>query len=146
MKDFGELVTVKKDSDEFENELVLKRIGYRVHSMVKVKGLRGDYKFYDVEFFDTKDITDKSLYKKMEDRILEDMEIVGVIFEIYRLYENNVVLFKEVCRTEGITVDDLRDAYGMNYINFLSDREEKRNGEKKIKIDEEAVPFGFVGH
>lgn len=135
MKEFGELITVKKDTDEFENELVLKRIGYRVHSMVKVHGLRGDYKWYDVEPFDTKNIVDEALYKKLMDRVLEDMEIEGVIFEIYRLYENNAVLFKEVCRTGGITADDLKDAYGMNYMDFLSDAEEKKE-EKKIKIDE----------
>lgn len=120
MKEFGELKTIKKDTDEFENELVLKRIGYRVHSLVKVHGLRGDYKWYDIEPFDTLDITDKHLYKKMQDRVMEDMEIEGVIFEIYRLYENNVVLFKEVCKTDGITADDFRDAYGVKYI---SDRE-----------------------
>ena len=140
MKEFGELITVKKDTDEFENELVLKRIGYRVHSMIKVHGLRGDYKWYDIEPFDTKNIVDEALYKKLKDRVLEDMEIEGVIFEIYRLYENNVVLFKEVCKTAGISLDDLKDAYGMNYMRFLSDAEEE-----KIKIDEPAVPFGFAG-
>lgn len=123
MKEFGELVTIKKDTDEFEDELVLKRIGYRIHSMVKIHGLKGDYKWYDIEPFDTKDITDKVLYKKLEDRILDDMEVEGVIFEIYRLYENNVILFKEVCRTEKLSIDDLKDAYGHPF-------EEEKNVEK----------------
>ena len=133
---FGDLVTVKKDTTEFEDKLVLKRIGYRVHSMVKVKGLRSAYKWYDIEPFDTKDILDTVLYQKVADRLLEDMEIEGVIFEIYRLYEGSVTLFKEIVKTPNLSMDDLRDAYGHPFEDIESDgkKEENKEMEKAMSV------------